>query len=86
MEILFTEQFDESYDKLTSEEKQKIQKSLLELEENPKLPGLRVKKMANRDNIWEARASRKLRLTFQMSGDVVILRHVGQHDAVLKNP
>ena len=86
MELLLTEQFEESYDRLSGEDKEKIQKSLLELEENPRLPGLRVKKMADREGIWEARASRKLRLTFNMEGNTFILRHIGQHDRVLDKP
>jgi len=86
MELLLTEQFEDSYDRLSGEDKEKVQKTLLELEENPRLPGLRVKKMADREGVWEARASRKLRLTFKMEGDAFILRHVGQHDRVLGKP
>ena len=86
MEVLVTEQFEESYDRLERAEKARVQKSLLELEESPHLPGLRVKKMAGKNNVWEARASKKLRLTFEMSGGAFILRHVGQHDRVLSNP
>ena len=86
MEILLTEQFEDSYDRLERAEKTRVLKSLLELEESPRLPGLRVKKMAGRDNVWEARASKKLRLTFEMTGGAFILRHVGQHDRVLDNP
>ena len=86
MEIILTGQFEHSYRRLATEDKEKVLKSILELEENPHLPGLRVKKMADRGNIWEARASRKLRLTFEMSGEGFILRHVGEHDRVLDNP
>jgi hypothetical protein len=63
-----------------------VLKSLQELVEIPRQPGLSVKKMAGRDNVWEARASQKLRLTFEMDGDTLTLRHVGQHDRVLANP
>jgi mRNA interferase RelE/StbE len=86
MELLLTEQFEDSYDRLSGEDKEKVQKTLLELEENPHLPGLRVKKMADKRDIWEARASRKLRLTFKMEGGSLTLRHVGQHDKVLDKP
>ncbi len=86
MEILVTEQFESSFLKLSDVDKEHVLKSLLELEENPHLPGLRVKKMADKRDIWEARASRSLRLTFEKLGDVLTLRHVGQHDRVLDNP
>lgn len=86
MEILVTQQFEDSFDKLAGDDKEHVLKSLLELEETPRLPGLRVKKMADKRGVWEARASRKLRLTFEMAGNVLTLRHVGQHDRVLDNP
>ena len=86
MEVLLTEQFEDSYDRLTAGDRERVQKSILELETDPHMPGLRVKKMADRHNIWEARASRKLRLTFEMADGSFILRHVGQHDRVLDNP
>ena len=81
-----TAQFEEAYDKLGGKDRERVHKSLLEIEENPHLPGLRIKKMAGRENIWEARASRNLRLTFEMAGGAFVLRHVGQHDRVLDNP
>ena len=86
MEVLLTAQFEEAYDKLGGEDRERVHKSLLEMEENPHLPGLRIKKMAGRENIWEARASRNLRMTFETLGDTFILRHVGHHDRVLDNP
>jgi len=47
MEVLLTGQFEESFAKLPEADKEHVLKSLLELEENPHLPGLRVKKMAD---------------------------------------
>jgi hypothetical protein len=49
-------------------------------------PGLRVKKVQGTSDIWEARASHSLRLTFEIHEDLLILRNVGPHDKVLKNP
>jgi mRNA-degrading endonuclease RelE of RelBE toxin-antitoxin system len=86
MDVILTGQFEHSYRRLSAEDREKVRKSILELEENPHAPGLRVKKMADRGSIWEARASRKLRFTFEMSGESFILRHVGEHDRVLDNP
>jgi mRNA interferase RelE/StbE len=47
---------------------------------------LRVKKAQGTSDIWEARASHSLRLTFEVHEDLLILRNVGPHDQVLKKP
>jgi hypothetical protein len=49
-------------------------------------PALRVKKIKGTEHIWEARASRSLRLTFQIEGDTIILRNIGHHDETLERP
>lgn len=90
MEFLFTEQFEQAYDKFTDTEKLNIRKALALLGDNPKHPGLRVKKMEGRKNIWEARPSKRLRMTFEMAGESILMRNVGEHDGehdkVLKRP
>lgn len=84
MEILFTEQFEQAYEKLTNAEKRSVHKALTILGDNPKHPSLRVKKMEGRKNIWEARPSKRLQMTFEMSGEAILMRNVGEHDKVLK--
>jgi mRNA-degrading endonuclease RelE of RelBE toxin-antitoxin system len=86
VEILFTEQFERAYEKLTKAEKRSVRKALTLLGNNPKYPGLRVKKMEGRRNIWEARPSKRLRMTFEMAGEIIIMRNVGEHDKALKRP
>ena len=86
MEILFTEQFEQAYEKLTKAEKRSVRKALTLLGDNPKHPSLRVKKMEGRKNIWEARPSKRLRMTFEMIGETIFMRNVGEHDKVLKRP
>lgn len=49
-------------------------------------PGLGVKRIQGTDGIWEARASRSLRLTFEISADLIILRNVGSHNETLGRP
>jgi len=57
VEILFTEQFEQGYEKLTNAEKRGVRKALTLLGDNPKYPSLRVKKK------WKAgRTSGKLAL------------------------
>ncbi len=86
MEILFTEQFEQAYEKLTKAEKRSVRKALTLLGDNSKHPSLRVKKMEGRKNIWEARPSKRLRMTFEMVGEIIVMRNVGEHDKVLKRP
>ena len=86
MEILFTEQFEQAYEKLTNAEKRSVHKAFTLLGDNPKHPSLRVKKMEGRKNIWEARPSKRLRMTFEMAGQIIFMRNVGEHDKVLKRP
>ena len=86
MEILFTEQFEQAYEKLTSAEKRNVRKALALLGDNPRHPGLRVKKMEGRKNVWEARPSKRLRMTLEMAEGTIIMRNVGEHDKVLKRP
>lgn len=86
MEILFTEQFEQAYGKLNNVEKRSVRKSLALLGDNRKHPSLRVKKMEGTKGIWEARPSKRLRMTFEMSGGTIVMRNVGEHDKVLKRP
>ena len=51
-----------------------------------RVPAAYFKKLVNTEGIWEARAGDSLRITFEMRGDLLILRMVGPHDAALKNP
>ena len=86
MEVLFTEQFEQAYEKLTGAEKRGVRKALTLLGDNLKHPSLRIKKMEGRKNIWEARPSKRLRMTFEMAGEIIFMRNVGEHDKVLKRP
>jgi mRNA interferase RelE/StbE len=53
--------------------------------DNPKHPSLRIKKMEGHPSVWEARITKVYRMTFQIDGDVFLLRRVGPH-SVLKSP
>jgi mRNA interferase RelE/StbE len=86
LELHFTAQFEEAYEKLTPADKRAVSKSLLLRGENLAHPGLRVKKMEGKSDIFECLSSLKLRLTFRIDKDAIILRSVGDHDKVLKNP
>jgi mRNA-degrading endonuclease RelE of RelBE toxin-antitoxin system len=86
MVIVLTERFRRAYRSLTTEDQKRVQNALRRMSEDLRHPGLRVKRIRGTHGIWEARASRALRLTFEVEGDKIVLRNVGSHDATLKKP
>jgi mRNA interferase RelE/StbE len=66
---------------------QKALKSKLELmDQNPKHPSLRTKKIKGSSDIYEARITMNHRMTWQYYNDGILLRNIGEHDKTLKNP
>jgi len=86
MRIARTENFKRAWKQLPEEQKASARKAIENLITDMRYPALRVKKIKGTENIWEARASRSLRLTFQIEGDIIILRNIGQHDETLGRP
>jgi mRNA interferase RelE/StbE len=86
LDVVLSERFEQAYDALARPEKRSVRKAIALLSENPRHPGLRVKKMEGRGPIWEARPSKRLRMTFEVTGSFLLLRNVGDHDKVLKRP
>lgn len=86
MRIARTERFKKAWQQLTAEEKGLARKAIENLIADMQYPALRVKKMQGTAQIGEARVSRSLRITFQIEGDVIILRNIGQHDETLGRP
>lgn len=80
MDVLFTEQFEQAYDRLTIADKTSVWKAITLLGQDLRYPGLHIKKLEGRKNIWEARPSKRLRITFELTGETIILRNVGEHD------
>ena len=73
--------------KLLEENAKKALKSKLELmEENPKHPSLRTKKIKGTKDIYEASITMNYRMTWQYYKDGILLRNIGEHDKTLKNP
>lgn len=85
MQISGTDKFKKSYKKLPEEIKKAAQKQFLLLLSNPNHPSLNRKKMKGLPGIWEARITHGYRFTFQVEGDLYILRNIGAHD-ILENP
>lgn len=86
MRIARTDGFKKAWQHLNEEEKALARKAVKNLVMDIGYPTLRVKKIRGTEHIWEARASRSLRLTFQIEGDTIILRNIGHHDETLERP
>jgi len=85
MRIQTTKPFDEDYDALPEGIMERAEKQFVLLMENPHHPSLRLKKIKGHPNIWEGRVTKSYRFTFQISGEIYLLRRIGTHD-VLKTP
>ena len=81
-----TERFRRAYKKLTDAQRQRVDHAMMRILSDPRHPSLRVKRLQGTANIWSARASDELRLTFELTEDRVVLRNVGHHDATLRLP
>jgi mRNA interferase RelE/StbE len=86
VKITRTARFKKAWKELSQNERKLPRKALQNMITNISYPALRVKKMQAVDNIWEARISGSLRMTFQIQGDIIILRNIGRHDETLGNP
>jgi mRNA-degrading endonuclease YafQ of YafQ-DinJ toxin-antitoxin module len=86
MRIARTARFKKAWKELNEGEKELTRKAITNLVKDMRYPALKVKKMQGIKGMWEARASRSLRMTFQIVGDLIILRNIGRHDETLERP
>jgi mRNA interferase RelE/StbE len=86
MQIARTENFKRAWKLLSGEQKALAGKAIRNLVSDMRYPALRVKKIKGTANIWEARVSKSIRMTFQIEGNLIILRNIGQHDETLERP
>ena len=77
--FIWLPRFKRNYKKLTPQSQKRINQALLQMEIDLKYPSLEVKKLKGTDSIWEARASKSLRITFNLKGNIIILRTIGEH-------
>ena len=84
--IARTAKFKKAWKQLNEEEKALARKAIRNLAIDIRYPALRTKKIKGTEHVWEARASRSLRLTFQIEGDTILLRNIGHHDETLERP
>ena len=86
MGFVRAERFKRAYRRLEQRDRERVKKALGQLLADRTHPGLRVKRVQGTERIWEMRAGRDLRITFEIKQDAYILRNVGHHDATLGRP
>ena len=86
MKFIRTSRFKRAYRKLSPQYRELVKKALTPLQSDRNYPGLRVKRVQGTSRIWETRAGRDIRITFEIEADSNLLRNVGHHDPALNNP
>ncbi len=86
MQFVRTERFKRAYRKLEPAEQELVKKALRQLAVDRSYPGLRVKRLQGTAAVWEMRAGRDIRITFELTDEAYLLRNVGHHDATLRRP
>jgi len=74
--------FRRDYKKLSPQSQKRINQALLQMERDLKHPSLETKKLKGTNSVWEARASKSLRITFNLKGKLIILRTVGEYKII----
>jgi mRNA interferase RelE/StbE len=86
VKIARTSRFKKAWGQLTKGEKSLARKAITNLALDIQYPALRARKIKGVENIWEARVSLSLRMTFQIEGNTILLRNIGRHDEALERP
>ena len=86
MNISRTENFKRAWKQLNDEQKKLAVKAIEQLVTDIRYPAPRVKKIKGTENIWEARVSKSIRITFQREKSTILLRNIGQHDETIGRP
>jgi mRNA interferase RelE/StbE len=85
MKIQTTGLFDKDYQSLPEPVRVQAEKQLTIFLENSYHPSLRIKKIKGHPYIWEGGITKSYRFTFQINGEIYLLRRIGPHD-ILKTP
>ncbi|MBI5038614.1 MAG: hypothetical protein HZC13_02440 [Nitrospirae bacterium] len=86
MKIKAYARFKNCYEKLSSDIQRKADRQIKILSEDFQHPSLHTKKIKGTQGIWEARIDIHYRISFEIIGDTIFLRVIGNHDEVLKKP
>jgi len=85
MKLVFTKSFVHDYRRLPQRIQEAADKQLELLSADQNHPSLNIKKMNDPMEIWEGRVTRGYRFTFQIEGELYLLRRLGTHD-ILRAP
>ena len=86
MELIRTAHFRRAYRKLEPRHREQVKKALAQLLADRAHAGLRVKRVRGTEGVWEVRAGKDIRVTFEIEIDAYVLRDMGHHDPTLRNP
>lgn len=90
VEITYTRRFKRAHKKLNERDQKQVKKAIGLLSEGFGHPSLHVEKIrgarGEASDIWAARVSLAMRMTFERVGDRIILRNVGEHDRTFEKP
>jgi mRNA-degrading endonuclease RelE of RelBE toxin-antitoxin system len=84
MKVEYIQSFVTDYSKLEASLQKRIDQKIKLLSTNPRHPGLRVRKMVNQKRIYEARVDIHNRMTFEIQGELILMRRVGTHEIYRK--
>jgi len=84
LRIRWTPLFARDFQNLPGEVQARAERAIRLLTENPQYPSLRSKKMRGVENIWEASVTLSYRITYEVSGETLVLRRIGTHDILRK--
>ncbi len=86
MKMVRTDAFKKDFGKLPQSVRDSFKQKIRLFMQDIKHPSLRVKKMQGHKNRWEASIDMFYRFTFEIQSDTYVMRRIGPHDKVLKNP
>jgi mRNA-degrading endonuclease RelE of RelBE toxin-antitoxin system len=85
--VTFSQRFIRHYAKLPKSIRDKVDRQIRLLADNPRHPSLQTKPIQGSPGIYEARVYINYRMTYErLPSDVLLVRVVGLHDDTLKNP
>ena len=84
MKVRLTEAFAKDYRRLPAKIKDKADKQLRHLMENPKHPSLKIHRIEGTHGFWEFYLDRSYRCVYTQEGDTAVLRYIGPHDIIEK--
>jgi len=84
MELVLTEKFKKDYKKLALAIQSQVDKKLKFFTERPFHNSFRIKKMQNREGIYEASINMQYRFLFQIDSSTCILLRIGKHNILEK--